>query len=260
MNRSNFAMIPNLVDDAGLSVFAYRLYGHLRRVAGDEGACWKSVRTLAKVCKMSPASVMKARKELLRHELIECQARVNQYGGRDLIEIRIVDVWGENGENEQVQKMEQQVSNNAQQVPEMNLARAKSDTKEDSSNKIQIKTVGKKGKSSRADPRSSHPAIKAFREVTNRYPIRVLYGVIIEKLGENPDLSKLNSCYLEWCKRGYNSNASTWLTDWYENGIPAQFMKSRVPRESDYPPAVDDESSRQAAEMAVARAQKIGGP
>lgn len=257
MNHSNFAMIPNLVDDAGLSVFAYRLYGHLRRVAGDEGACWKSVRTLSKVCRMSPASVMKARKELLSHGLIECQARANQYGGRDLIEIRIIDIWGKNGENEQVSKMEQQVSNNAQQVPDVNLARAKSDTEEESVNKITIKRVEKKGKSSRGDPRSSHPAIQAFREVTNRYPIRVLYTVIIEKLGENPDLSKLNACFLEWCKRGYNPNASTWLEDWYKNGIPAQFMKPRPPR-GDYPPAVDDESARQAAKRAVASAQKIG--
>jgi hypothetical protein len=51
--RRYFTIIPNMVDDLGLSPYAYRLYGHFRRVAGEAGECWQSTATLAETCKMS---------------------------------------------------------------------------------------------------------------------------------------------------------------------------------------------------------------
>src|SRR6266481_4364218 len=56
--------LPNLIDDLGLSMVAYRLYGHYKRVCGTDGLCWQSARTIAGHCKMSVGSVVNARKQL----------------------------------------------------------------------------------------------------------------------------------------------------------------------------------------------------
>lgn len=62
--HDHFSQIPNIVDDMGLTPYAYRLYGHLRRVAGENGKCWQSTSTLAKSCGMSTGTVSKAKEEL----------------------------------------------------------------------------------------------------------------------------------------------------------------------------------------------------
>lgn len=58
--------LPNMVDDSELSVYAFRLYVHIKRVAGaNGGACHQGARTMSKICKMSPGQIAKAKKELL---------------------------------------------------------------------------------------------------------------------------------------------------------------------------------------------------
>lgn len=86
--------IPNCIDDADLSVYAFRLYVHLKRVAGDEGTCWQSTRTLAEACKMSLAKVVDAKRELEAAGLIEIGKHATRSGPGDTI--TIVDVWSEN--------------------------------------------------------------------------------------------------------------------------------------------------------------------
>jgi hypothetical protein len=85
-------------------------------------------------------------------------------------------------------------------------------------------------KPSKADPRTKHPAIIAYREVTGKYPNKTLYDSIITAIGEQPDTAKLTACYQEWVKRGSNPNAATWAIDWYTNGISANGKK---PAETD---------------------------
>lgn len=92
--RTHYSMIPNLVDDLELSPHAYRLYGHLRRVAGESGKCWQSTSTLAKSCKMSPAMVSYAKAELesTYPPLIHIMSKKRDAGGI-YHEIAITDVW-----------------------------------------------------------------------------------------------------------------------------------------------------------------------
>lgn len=93
--RKYFAIIPHLVDDMGLSVWAYRLYGHFRRVAGEDGgACWQSTRTLADACKMSTGQVAKAKQELVEAGLITITSERGAHG--DYHVITITDVWALN--------------------------------------------------------------------------------------------------------------------------------------------------------------------
>ncbi len=86
--------IPNLVDDMHLTPEEFRLYGHLKRVAGDIGASWQSTRTLADACNMSVGSVVDAKHVLTDHGLIV----VNLEGGPggQHHNITIVDIWQQN--------------------------------------------------------------------------------------------------------------------------------------------------------------------
>ena len=90
--------LPNVVDDLKLRPCAFRLYVHMRRVAGQSGECWQSTKTLAAACNMSTGSVSTAKKELLR--------RRPELGGVSLITERpttrssdcfgVTDIWDHN--------------------------------------------------------------------------------------------------------------------------------------------------------------------
>lgn len=89
-----FTMLPNLLDDLRLSVYAVRLYFHIKRVTGETGECWQSTETLAGACDMSMGSVSNAKKELAAAGLIEIATGQN---GRNLYDIvTIADIWARN--------------------------------------------------------------------------------------------------------------------------------------------------------------------
>lgn len=92
--RTHFTQIPNMIDDLGLDPYAHRLYVHLKRVAGDEGASWQSTKTLAQHCCMSAGSVSKAKKVLVSHGLITVEKKT--YNGTKYDHIEIVDIWAKN--------------------------------------------------------------------------------------------------------------------------------------------------------------------
>lgn len=94
--RRYYTIIPNMIDDMGLSPFAYRLYGHYKRVAGEVGSCWQSVDTLAETCKMSRGMVSKCRQELEAAGLINVTRTDNPHGGRDYITVTVKDIWALN--------------------------------------------------------------------------------------------------------------------------------------------------------------------
>ena len=105
--RKYFAMIPHLVDDLDLSVYAYRLYGHMRRVIGEShnGKCWQSTSTLAEHCKMSMGSVCKAKKELQKSGLIRVELETGR--GTRYHVITIVNIWRRNIERYSEQTLSQ---------------------------------------------------------------------------------------------------------------------------------------------------------
>ena len=86
--------IPNLVDDLDLSVYAFRLYGHIKRVAGPSGTCYEGARRLAEKCRMSPSKVAEAKQELLDKGLITRGKRHTNGGETD--ELTPVDLWAQN--------------------------------------------------------------------------------------------------------------------------------------------------------------------
>lgn len=78
-----FSMIPHIIDDLGLSVYAYRLYGRILRRAGvlENGICFESTENLAAACKMSTGMVSKAKKELVKEGLITIEKRKQSSDG-----------------------------------------------------------------------------------------------------------------------------------------------------------------------------------
>lgn len=69
------------------------------------------------------------------------------------------------------------------------------------------------------DSRPVAEQVKLFREITGRYPRRILYPDVESMIGFSPDTHRLHESYKAWCARGYNPAAITWL-EWYQNGIP----------------------------------------
>lgn len=90
--RKYFHTLLNMVDD-DLNPYQYRLYGHYVRVAGEHGACYESVRTTARITRMSPAMVVKTRNELTALRFIEC---VKSDDPNETIAVTVVDRWADN--------------------------------------------------------------------------------------------------------------------------------------------------------------------
>mgnify|MGYP000844738917 FL=1 len=112
-NRNYRTEIPNIIDDMNLSLPAFRLYVHLKRVAGEGGASWEGVRRMADACNMSIGAVRRAKLELLDADLI----RIDPGAGEQADFITIVDVWQKNTE----QFGSQAATTDVPEVPEMSL-------------------------------------------------------------------------------------------------------------------------------------------
>ena len=101
-HRGNFAQIPRLVLESGLSVHAVRLYLEMKMTTGKEesGECWKSTKTLAKACKMSTGTVSNAKLELLSKGFIKNRGRIKDSKGflRDTDTFQVVNIWNRNSE------------------------------------------------------------------------------------------------------------------------------------------------------------------
>lgn len=73
-------------------------------------------------------------------------------------------------------------------------------------------------KTKHEDPRKSHPAIVAIREITERYPPKEIWDEIIDQIGINGiDQKRLRKCFVAWIGRGYNKTNFDWAFDWYVN-------------------------------------------
>ena len=92
--RDNFYMTPRIVNTLGLSLIAYRLYGQVKDVTGEDGRCHLGTRALAAACGMSLASVSDAKHELVKAGLIHIGKVRGNGGYRD--DITVVDIWHEN--------------------------------------------------------------------------------------------------------------------------------------------------------------------
>jgi hypothetical protein len=91
--------MPNIIFDIQLDPFTIAVYGHLKRVAGDNGYCWKSYKKIAESCMMSETKVKECMKILsevnlfLNSPLVKIQERFKSDGSKDSNLITIIPIW-----------------------------------------------------------------------------------------------------------------------------------------------------------------------
>lgn len=101
--RKYFIIVPNMIDNFNdkdenddFGPFDFRLYVHIKRVAGEDGICFQSTRTLAKKCNMSIGEIHNSKKILVAKKLITIEESGEKKFGKRNHHIRIVDVWQKN--------------------------------------------------------------------------------------------------------------------------------------------------------------------
>lgn len=91
--------IPNCVLKAKLDPYTFRIYCHIKMIAGDSGNCWQSIATIAKECDISECQVRRCISKLCEvNEFLECPLlikieRKRKDGNNETNVYRIVDVW-----------------------------------------------------------------------------------------------------------------------------------------------------------------------
>ena len=110
-----FSMIPHLVDDSGISAQAKTLYLHLKRVAGEDGLCWKTQDQLAEHCGFSPKTVVKAKRDLIEAKIIE--VKLETFEGHPRHIIHLLNIWTEN-ERKYRQSVSKGTDNYVERIPQ----------------------------------------------------------------------------------------------------------------------------------------------
>ena len=98
-----FSLFPNIIDDLDLNPYEYRLYGALKRMAGEKGECFCSNKFLSKKTGISlrqlqytKKSLSLPRKELNGKSLIQCIPQKNEKNLKTTSIIILNNIWDEN--------------------------------------------------------------------------------------------------------------------------------------------------------------------
>ncbi len=233
-----YTVIPNMIDDLGMSVYSFRLYCHLRRVTGENGKSWQSTRTLATYCSMSVKSVVQAKKELEKNKLIRITTEKGKHGGRDYHLITIVDIWKRNTfqysqeqvttgnlqdstGNEQVTEGERKniPPKNAMQPKKKNGAAASADT---SRSEFSSENSSLPRKS--ADSTLQNENIRMMKRVWGFSPHKIIRPSLIDLFAQflGPDglldETKLKTDLVNWVARGWNpTNYTLFFKNYFED-------------------------------------------
>jgi hypothetical protein len=240
--RKYFTMLPNVVDDLGLSVYAFRLYCHIRRVTGEDGKCWQSTETLAKASGMSVHAVVDAKRELAAANLVTITTVKRPGGGRAFHVITIRDIWERNlkhctglksGQDDttkgRLPTRNDDVPTGNLQVPDVQRKKNPQEEGTGRGGRVSHTPAGENPPPPASEnvaasifrpiPRT-HPAIVAYKQVTGRYPRRNLHRRIVNLLGETPDIERMQLTFDSWTAGGRNpQNVKGWLFDWYRESM-----------------------------------------
>lgn len=101
-DRTNFTMIPHIIDDLGLDVYQHRVYCAIKRAAGENGVCTKSILNLSKETKIGATKLRETIASLceihpvMNKPLIKKKERMSKDEDNDTNLITVVDVWKDN--------------------------------------------------------------------------------------------------------------------------------------------------------------------
>lgn len=97
--REWFTQMPNVITRLLKDPYLYRVYAYLREIAGEEGNCTYSVKTMSETCGMSDRKFLECKKILAQEfpeigmPLIHIKQRFTAQGDRDTDTITILDIW-----------------------------------------------------------------------------------------------------------------------------------------------------------------------
>lgn len=210
--HNHFTSIPNIVDDMHLSPYAFRLYSHFKRVAGDFGACWQSSNTLAIACNMSTGMISKAKHELAdtNPPLIRIQKKTKP-GGDWYHEIKITDIWTINSTTFSPSEGQVSYSENRRSPGESkkNPIKKNQELKAPSKQKTTIHGIEAAIAMGRTVEESDLPGIDAIEETLLTLEKGLHRG--IDRAGAWQDLAK-------WINKKTPGALKTWI-DWYMSDL-----------------------------------------
>lgn len=95
--------IPNIIFELGLDTSTFLIYCYIKKIAGDNGACWQSMATLEKATNLSQPTIKKCLDKLVNSQnnlnlkLLNKTERFKPDGSRDTTLYEVIDVWQFNG-------------------------------------------------------------------------------------------------------------------------------------------------------------------
>lgn len=230
--------IPNMVDDLHLSVYAFRLYAHLKRITWESGTCWKNARHLAEQCDMSVGSVANAKEELEKNHLIYTHLEAGAHGEFAGHVITLVNIWKQNYEKYFTASPDHQVIRTDHEVIRTCSPGDPINNKENNHQKKNRRERGRSAPPPAVDFSSLSvqeagriPEIQVFLAATGRFPGRPTYELVVREIREHGHKAEDLKVYYEaWCARGFRPQNLAWLTDWAASGsIPAGRGKESPP-------------------------------
>lgn len=241
--RKYFTIVPNIVDDIGLDPYAFRLYVHIRRVAGENGACWQSTETLAEICQMSTGRISKAKRTLQDAGLIRIETRTDNR--KKYHHITVIDIWLKNitaySPSEEARSPDELPSSPSEQhrsPGELKKNPIKNNHNEEES--AADAASGDPPPEPSPEPtkkRQGKPtpeAVKVFRSNTHRYPPKAWYEAVATVVGDDPgDLEFWGEVCHEWVGKGWNPMNVSGMLDCYSKGgirDPTNNNRSNVSR------------------------------
>lgn len=232
--RRYFTQIPNLVDDTEMSVYAFRLYFHMKRVAGDSGKCYQSTRTLSKACNMGVASISRAKQELLNLKLITIAEKPTKHGGKDYHEIRVTDIWDKNFKSytsspQELASSHQEQPSSPGEIKKNSINKNPIKKKEDNGKELPPPTPKRKKK---RDERLDHPVIIAYREEA-RLHVPITWRDKVITIIDNPH--KWQALIHDWVGLGFNPKNIKGMLDAYKKGGIEQRYQEPQPLEKSHP-------------------------
>jgi hypothetical protein len=213
--------LPNLYDDADLTVYEFRMLVHYKRV----GICYEGLTTTANKCHMSLGQASAVRMSLKNKGWIKL-TEIDTPNGPGY-QVEVIDRWEENFAHYSHRATGFHVVKGDPSSPEAKPSPGESHPSPGERKKEQVKnkpfkntTTSRRGATPSPKPGWEHPAIQTLKTMAGMFVPAGLIPQLITILGTEPDLEKLQKCYDEWHGRGKAPKGWEWATKWYPDGIP----------------------------------------
>jgi hypothetical protein len=234
-DRRYYTIIPNMLDDLGLSPYAIRLYLRLKRRAGDNGKCFENSQHLAEGCRMSKTQISRSKAALVKADLITIKKRFLGHGHFPGHLITITDIWKRNVEYYDtgipVSGGDASCSFDCPRpVPQVGLKKNpikkyqkgkilnKDQPSDTFSPKSEAKSASVFDETGGSGDLSRHQTIIDIKEITGFWPHKVARSRIVNTFPYGLDRDRARNALERWVLKGFNPTNLDWLFNWYRTG------------------------------------------